>query len=159
MVDVTRIILQRRELGRLHDRDRVSDDVRRFLDCLGSLPDGPLSAEYHPPVDVIETPDAIEIVADLPGITADGVRVLFADGAVVLAGRKAAPACDHGAATFHLVERTYGQFTCVLRLGVAVDAGRATAQLRAGELRVRLPRIEDRRGRDIEIRVESGLMA
>jgi HSP20 family protein len=104
---------------------------------------------------VIETAAAIEIVADLPGVAKDALRVLFSRGAVIVAGRKSARSCEHRDATFHLAERTFGRFACVVRLGAAVDSGRAKATLAAGELHIVLPRVEDRRGRDIAIAIES----
>ena len=42
-----------------------------------------------------------------------------------------------------------------IRLTGAFDAGKATATLSAGELRVMLPRIEERRGGDIRIPVNT----
>lgn len=150
---MTRIFVQRRELAALRDLEPTSADVR---ECLGWLTTHePTAAEYHPPLDLIETADAIEIVADLPGVPADAVRIIFTGGLVVLAGRKAPPGCDRGGVAFHQAERTYGRFVCVIRLGAAVDAGRASATLKHGVLTVRLPRIEDRRGRDLPIAIES----
>jgi HSP20 family protein len=153
---VSPLYLQRHDLGSLYDLERVSDELRDFLTWLDeSQPDAPACAEYRPPIDVVETAESIDIVADLPGVTTDALRIVFAGGAVVVAGRKAAPTCDHRGTTFHLAERTFGRFACVVRLAVAVDAGRARATFRAGELHLRLPRIEDRRGRDIRIEIES----
>ncbi len=113
------------------------------------------TVEYRPAVDVLETAAAIEIVADLPGVAADALRVTFTGGTLVIAGRKRAPICAHREAAFHLAERTFGHFACVVRCDVAVDAGRARATLVAGELHIVLPRIEERRGLDIAITVES----
>lgn len=113
------------------------------------------TVEYRPPVDVIETAESIEIVADLPGVPAESVRVTFTGGTLVVAGRKPAPICAHREAAFHLAERTFGHFACVVGCEVAVDAGRARATLSAGELHVVLPRIDERRGREIPIAVES----
>jgi HSP20 family molecular chaperone IbpA len=42
-----------------------------------------------------------------------------------------------------------------VRLNGAFDVGRADATLRAGELRVTLPRIEERRGRERRIPVRT----
>jgi HSP20 family protein len=113
------------------------------------------TVEYRPPVDVIETADSIEVVADLPGLPADSVRITFTGGRLVIAGRKRAPLCAHREAAFHLAERTFGHFACVVRCEVAVDAGRARATFARGELHVVLPRIDERRGREIPITVES----
>ena len=113
------------------------------------------TVEYRPAVDVIETADSIDVVADLPGIPAESVRVTFTKGTLVIAGQKRAPVCAHREAAFHLAERTFGHFACVVRCEVAVDAGRARATLVRGELHIVLPRIEERRGREIPITVES----
>jgi len=50
-------------------------------------------------------------------------------------------------ARFHLAERSYGRFARVIRLSGAVNTGQARAVARAGQLRVIMPRIEERRGR------------
>jgi HSP20 family molecular chaperone IbpA len=42
-----------------------------------------------------------------------------------------------------------------VKLGGAFDASKATATLAAGELRIVVPRIEERRGRPIPIRVNA----
>jgi HSP20 family protein len=153
---VSPLYFQRRELAGLTEARDLSAELRAFLEWLeAAAPDEPVPAEYRPQVDVSETPTAIEIVADLPGVTAEALRVVYTQGAVVIAGRKRAPGCEHRGATFHLAERTFGRFACVIRIGAAVDAGRAQASLSCGELRLRLPRIDDRRGRDITIKVET----
>ena len=127
---------------------------RRDFDAFRSL-GGTETVEYRPPVDVLETATAVEIVVDLPGVAADSVTATFTGGTLVVAGRKRAPLCAHREAAFHLAERTFGQFACVVRCEVAVDAGRARATLRAGELHIALPRIEDRRGAEIPIIIEA----
>ena len=138
----------------------MDDDVariffdRRDLEAVRSLGEAD-TVEYRPPVDVIETADSIEIVADLPGVPAEAVRATFTGGRLVITGRKGAPLCAHREAAFHLAERTFGHFACVVRCEVAVDAGRARATLARGELHIVLPRIEERRGRDISITVAS----
>jgi HSP20 family protein len=154
---VTRIYFERHPLTDVgSELDSLSSDLQQFLEFLDSdRASGPYGAEYRPPLDVIETAVAIEIVADLPGVAMDELRVVYSRGAVIVAGRKSAPACHHRDAAFHLAERTFGRFACVVRLSAAIDAGRAKATLAAGELHVVLPRVEDRRGRDIPIAIES----
>jgi len=144
---VARIFLERRDLG---------DEARRLFDLLaGEQRAGGFAAECAPPVDVIETADAVEIVVDLPGVVRDDVHVVFGRGVVVIGGRKLPPGCEHPEAAFHLAERAFGSFARAVRLNGAFDAGRATATLAAGELRIVLPRIEERRGRELHIPVTS----
>ncbi len=112
------------------------------------------TVEYRAPVDVIETAVSVEVVADLPGVQMESVRVTFTEGTLVISGRKRVPQCTHREAAFHLAERTFGHFVCAVRCELAVDAGRARATLARGELHIVLPRIEERRGREIPITVE-----
>jgi HSP20 family protein len=106
-------------------------------------------------MDVVETPSGIEFVLDLPGVSESALTIGFAEGTLYVAGRKSPGGCAHAQAAFHLAERSFGRFVRAIRLIGAFDAGRATATLTAGELRVTLPRIEERRGRDIRIPVKT----
>ncbi len=143
-----RIYLQRGDFDR---------DLHPYVQWLEpDEPDTHAAVEYRPPVDIVETQDAIEIVADLPGVSRSSIRIVFTSGTLVLTGRKRPPACDHRDAAFHLAERGFGRFAWGVRLAMAIDAGHARATLEAGVLRVTLPRIDERRGREISIAIESG---
>lgn len=147
---MARIFLSQPELTAL------DEDLRRVLDQLADPPGAePLRHECSVPLDVVETPDAVEILMDLPGVADDEVTVLFVRHTLVVTGRKAPGACGHRGAAFHLAERTFGRFARGVRLSGAFDAGRAEAVLRAGELRIVLPRIQDRRGQRLQIPVQA----
>lgn len=138
-----RIYLERRELG---------DDLRQLFDLLdGESQAAGATGECSPPIDVVESPQHLEIVIDLPGVKPEAVHLAFARGTLVIAGTKLPASCGHKDAAFHMAERTFGRFGRAVRIAGAVDAGRAQATLRKGELRVVFPRIEDRRGRQIRI--------
>ena len=128
----------------------VDGRFRRFLDDDSS---GGATGECEPPLDVLETAEAIEILMDVPGLAADSVRLIVCQGAIIIAGRKLPAICAHRDAAFHLAERGFGRFARAVRLPGAFDAGRASASLVGGELRVILPRIEERRGREIRIEI------
>lgn len=144
---MARIFLERRDLR---------DDVRRMIQLVDAefVRDGS-AGECSPPLDVVETADAIEIVVDVPGVVADSLTVMFSRNTLVVAGRKRPARCAHQAAAFHLAERTFGQFARAVRMSGAYDAGAARATLKAGELRIVLPRIEDRRGAEIRIPIQA----
>ena len=142
-----RIYLERREMG---------EELRRLLDTLDvESHAGTPHGECNPPADVVETAGAVEIVMDLPGVPADQVHIVFSRGTILIAGIKKAASCSHTDAAFHLAERAFGRFARAIRLAGAVDAGAARATLTSGELRIVVPRIAERRGREIRITVES----
>ena len=141
-----RIYLEHHEMG---------EDIRRLVDLLEAEAHGAATGEFAPPLDVIEHPDAVEITADLPGLTSDQIELVFARGVLLIAGFKKPAVCRHADAAFHMAERAFGRFGRLVRISGAVDVGRARATLRQGELRVVLPRIADRRGAEIRIPIET----
>lgn len=132
----------------------LAEALRRLLrDLDRTHGPGARIGECRPPIDVYETGDAIEIALDVPGVGPDDVRVVVRENAVIVAGEKAAGACAAKDARFHLAERTFGRFARALRLHTPVDASKARAELSGGRLRIIVPRIDDRRGRDIPVKV------
>jgi HSP20 family protein len=133
-------------------------DARRLLDELESLsPAGcrAVAGECAPAFDVLETPEQYELVMDLPGVTAEALRVFIKEGTVVVVGRKLPREVESvRTATFHRAERSFGRFARAARLPGAVDGGRARGTIRAGELRIVVPKLADRRGREIRVPLE-----
>jgi HSP20 family protein len=130
-----------------------TDEVRRIYLELGRVFGADsLAGECSPPIDVYETDDTIEIVVDLPGAQPSAIRVLSKGDAVLIVGEKP-PRRVRGESSFHLVERGYGRFARAVRMARPCDTSRATAALVHGELRISLPKIDERRGRSIPISV------
>jgi HSP20 family protein len=101
-------------------------------------------------LDVYENGDALEVAVDLPEVDPEAVRVIFKGDTLLVVGRKA-PRRGRGNASFHLVERGYGRFARTVRLGTACDTRRAQATFVDGELRIRVPKIADRRGEPVRV--------
>ena len=135
---MARVYIERRELP---------EDLRRLLEARAA------AVEFTPPIDVIETETSIQIVLDLPGVRAAQIDVVFSQNVLLLSGEKTPVACDHADAAFHVAERAFGRFARAIEVDNAVDAGKAVATLSDGELRVTLPRLQERRGTKIRIPV------
>jgi HSP20 family protein len=135
----------------------MDDELRRLFDRLTSgVQRSAASAECTPPIDVIETSEGIEIVMDIPGVAAEQIQVVVEHNTVAVIGEKTPSGCQHHReAAFHVAERGFGHFVRGVRLTGAFDVGRGLATLRDGELRVALPRIEERRGRERRIPVRT----
>jgi len=130
-----------------------SDEVRRvYLELGRAFGSESLSGECSPALDVFETDDMLEITVDLPGVDASAIRVIAKGDSVLIAGEKSARR-TRVESSFHLVERGYGRFARVVRLGRACDTAQARATLAGGELRVSIPKMTDRRGRSVAIAV------
>lgn len=135
---MARVYVERRELP---------DDLRRLLET------GATAVEYTPPLDVVETDAAVEMLLDLPGVASSQIEIVFSCNVVLISGEKAPAAPDQSDAAFHVAERAFGRFARAIGLDGAFDPRKAVATLRDGELRVVLPRLKERRGGRIRIPV------
>jgi HSP20 family protein len=136
---MARVYVERRELPA---------ELLRLLDA------NPAAAECTPPLDIIETDAGLEAVLDVPGVPASSIEIVFSQHVLLVAGQKVPAACEHRDAAFHIAERSFGRFARAISVDGAYDAGRATATLADGELRVFLPRLTERRGAQIRIPIK-----
>ena len=134
----------------------LTEDVRRLFQELGHAGRGAAAGDCLPPLDVLETDETLQILMDLPGVPASGVRVLIKGSVVLIAGEKWADSPGAGAGGYHLVERGSGRFARAVRVTSAFDGSKVRATLAGGELRITLPKLSDRRGRAIEVPVLGG---
>ncbi len=146
------------ELRSSHEReaDELTQDARQLLLELDRDVPGAAQAtgECRPPLDVVDTATAVEVVMDVPGVPASALRVYVRRDTVLVVGAKIAAPSPSGA-RYHIAERSSGRFARAVRLSGTVDANRAEARVEAGLLHVVLPRVEDRRGRRILIPVDT----
>jgi HSP20 family molecular chaperone IbpA len=89
----------------------------------------------------------------VPGIPAESLRVSFHDRHLVITGERRERRPPASAASFHCMERPQGRFTRIILIDVAVDIQQAEAHVAGGVLTVTIPRVKDRRGREIIIPV------
>jgi HSP20 family protein len=110
------------------------------------------AGEWAPPVDVVEHPDTVTLLVELPGMTPDDVELTIAGKTVRIAGTKPGTASPEGSGAdatgrFHCVERRQGRFERVIELITAVNTHKARARFVDGVLVVVCPKVEDRRER------------
>jgi HSP20 family protein len=127
------------EMNRLFD-----SSLRRF---------GSRSADgaFLPACDIVEEKDRLLIRMDLPGLRREDVNVTLQEGVLTVKGeRKIETTKD---ANYYLRERVAGSFTRAIELPVAVNAGKIDAHFRDGVLEITLPKAEEAKPKQIEIKV------
>jgi HSP20 family molecular chaperone IbpA len=107
---------------------------------------------YVPRVDIIETEDALEILADMPGVTRDGVEVTLEQRVLRLRGRAELP-LPEGVAPLYL-EYEAGDYERAFTLSEAVDPAGIEARVRNGVVRLRLPKAGPAKLQRIEVRAD-----
>jgi HSP20 family protein len=133
-----------RDLVRLHDEmDRLFDGF------VGRTPE---QGVFAPPVDIEESSESFVIRADLPGMTQKDVKVSVLGDSVTIRGERHTTQPSNGG-TLHRTERVSGMFERTFTLGTAVRPDQVEAKFKDGVLEVRIPKAEDARVREVEIKV------
>ena len=113
----------------------------------------PAARGWTPSVDIYETPAEVVVQAELPGVKREDIQIELTDDRLTLRGKKERSQ-EAENATYHLLERNYGEFERSFVLNVPVDIDKAEASYRDGVLTIRLPKVEPKRAKRIEVKVE-----
>lgn len=105
---------------------------------------------YAPRVDIIETPEALEILADMPGIARDSVEVTLEQRVLSIRGR-ADTSVPEGMAPLYL-EYHPGDYERAFTLSEAIDPAGIEAHVRQGVLHLRLPKAGPAKRQQIEVK-------
>ena len=143
--------LERLELQRLRDR------VGRLYVALeeATEAENPLaSGAWAPPVDLCETEDKISIRIELPGVSAEQIKVGLTNTQLRIWGEKKRRQARRRIISHLCSERSYGKFNRVVRLRWTICVKNASAELNNGMLYIYLPKIEDRRGSEVMVEVK-----
>jgi HSP20 family protein len=105
-----------------------------------------------PPVDIKETADALEIVAEMPGLSPDQVEVSADNGVLTFRGERLREEAGEGE-SFHRVERSYGAFERSFQIPRNVDPERIEASFDKGLLHLTMPKRPESRPRPIKVKV------
>ncbi len=114
--------------------DRLFSEVFRT-----AFSDWPQRQTYTLPIEIVETADAFELAAELPGVKPEDVTIELRGDLLTIRGEKKAEREESGA-TWHVSERRFGSFARSLRLPFAVEAEQIEASFKNGVLVVKVPK-------------------
>ena len=134
------LALLQREVNRLFER--LADQGRAEPAAAG---------DWMPSIDVYECKGKLTVVVEVPSLQPDSLRVAFKDRALVVSGNRSERRPPAPGATFLCMERPQGRFVRTIPLDLALEVRDAEARLEGGLLTIMVPRLKDRRGRDLVI--------
>lgn len=141
----------------INDSARLRDAMDQFFGepIFRTFATSPRSVgTFSIPVDVFATEGDVIVIAAAPGLGPDELEVTIDDNVLTLSGTipNAAKSNEAEGATWYLHENGHGQFRRTVTLPVDVDADQAEATFANGVLRLRLPKAEAARPRQIKVR-------
>lgn len=102
---------------------------------------------FRPPVDIFETEQAITVLADMPGVTADDISVELNKNMLTIAGRMRP--WEEADEADVLVEFEIGHYFRQFIVSESIDRKTIEANLSEGVLRLTLPKAESAVSRKI----------
>ena len=122
----------------------------RLFNPLSVFDNGLTNTAQGPAVTVYETQDEYVFQAELPGWTREQVSINFENQTLTLSGKRGLQNGD--GRQYHRVEGFYGQFSRSFSVPGVVDTGRVEAEMKDGLLTVHLPKREEAKPRQIEVK-------
>lgn len=148
MANITRFDPFREMLTLRQAMDRLFEDSVVSPASLRSLTAG---STLTPPIDVHETDDDLVLTTALPGLKPEDVNITITGQSVQVRGEfKADESVDRDRYLYR--ERRFGSFSRQLELPVRVNGEAASAEFENGVLTLTIPKAEEVKPRQIEIR-------
>lgn len=137
------VLSMQREINRMFNRFFDSDvrDDGTFL-----------SRAWTPAVDITEQDDEFVVKVELPGVAKDDVKITMQENILTIRGEKKQENETEGS-NYHRVERAYGSFQRSFTLPSGVRTDKIEASHKDGILNIRLPKAEEARPKQIEVKV------
>ncbi len=140
-------------LDPVQEFERLQEEINRLFDYERSEPSqGLFDRSFSPLVDILENNDEFVVVCDLPGVSISDLDISIASNVLTIKGEKK-PVFGDGGKIF-TKETWEGHFQRTLSLPDSVDVNRIEAIMQAGVLKVRLPKKEEVKPRQIQIQAK-----
>ena len=102
-----------------------------------------------PPVDIYETQEGLVVLADMPGVSQEALEVRVDQNVLTIRGQAGHAVPGEGTYREYALVNFFRQF----ELSDNVDQSRISADLKCGVLTLQLPKAEEAKPRQIEVRV------
>ena len=110
------------------------------------------TAAWTPVVDIFEETGHLRIVAEIPGVKPEAVKILVENNVLTIQGTKEQLA-EEKTEKVHRYERAYGAFERSFTLPTTVEATNIKATYDMGVLTLILPKVEKAKPREIKLEV------
>lgn len=121
------------------------EDIRREMNRV-------FDTAFAPALDIVEEKDNFLVKIDLPGLSKDDVNVTVQDNFLTVKGERKHDV-EKKDENFYHRERVHGTFSRTIELPTRIDAGKVLATFKDGVLHVTLPKTEEAKPKQIEVKV------
>jgi HSP20 family protein len=120
----------------------------------GVQDDGSFGLSYWTPaVDIVEHANEYVVKVELPGLSKEDVKITLESNVLTIRGEKK-QANETKDKNFHRIERAYGLFQRSFSMPMAVNSEKIDAVYQDGILTITLPKAEEAKPKQIEVKVK-----
>lgn len=142
--------------GSVHPLVSLQEEMNRLFDHLWSGDydvSSLLRRGWAPPLDVVETDEAVIVKAEVPGMDPKDIDISVTGGVLTITGEKRDEREEKGKRVVR-IERAYGSFTRSIDVPEAVDPGQISAEYKDGILTITLPKKPEAKAKSVKIEVK-----
>lgn len=110
------------------------------------------SAVWMPLADVIENNDEYILKMDIPGVEKKDVKLSYSNGELTISGERKEEK-ESKDSKYHRIERSYGKYFRSFKLPEKIVDDRISAEFNNGSLKITIPKAEEVKPKEIEIKV------
>lgn len=121
----------------MKELDYLSQRMRKIADEFPETFSFEFGKGFEPRIDVYNQADAVVVVAELPGMTKEAIKLIYTDGILTISGSKPVPEHAEGVSVLRS-ERSFGDFKREIELPKDADAGTVSASMSEGLLTITL---------------------
>jgi len=134
----------------------IQREMNRLFDNFfrGDVKDGDLAmSSWTPAIDIAEHDNEYIVKAELPGVSRDDVKITLESNILTIRGEKRIDK-ETKEENYHRIERSYGSFQRSFTLPTTVKNDKIDAVYKDGILTVSLPKAEEAKPKQIEVKVK-----
>jgi HSP20 family protein len=136
----------------MRDLVTMHEEMNRLFDSAFGRPGARVAFDFVPVVDIEETPEQFVLRVDLPGVAQKDVKVHVMGDTLTVRGERRQE-CSEKDGNWLRCERSHGTFERSFTLGAPVRADQVKATCKDGVLEVRVPKAEEARLREVEVKI------
>jgi HSP20 family protein len=147
-----------------HDLDRwpsdffgIQREINRVFDNFfrggAQADEGFMNSYWTPAVDIAEQENDYVVKMELPGVNKDDVKISLESNILTIKGEKKQEKEEKNK-NLHRIERSYGSFQRSFTLPTTVKSDRIDAFFKDGVLSISLPKAEEAKPKQIEVKVK-----
>jgi|YelNatPaOPRAMG01_1025707.scaffolds.fasta_scaffold16534_2 HSP20 family protein len=128
-------------------------EMDRLFESVMGRRSWPITGKVFPLVNITEDDNAYYIRAELPGVKPEDIEISVEADSVTIGGERK-PEDVGKEVSYHRKEREFGKFRRVITLKGGFNADAAEAVFKNGILTIKLPKAEEAKPRQIQVKTE-----